>query len=77
MDGGRPLRVELGKEPLERIHDSQEFFKLLNFRGSKWRNLPGRSEVLQHLTQGVTRVPQEVQETPAHDYVRPPTREII
>ena len=77
MDGGCPLRIQLSEESFEGIHDTQKFFQLLNLRASEGRNLPRGSEVLQHLTQGVTRVPHQVQETPTHDYVRPPTREII
>ena len=76
MDGGCPLRVQLWKKPLKWIHDSQKFFQLLNLRGTEGGNLP-RAEVPQHLTQGVTRVAQEVKETPTHDDIRPPTWEII
>ena len=77
MDGGCPLRIQLSEESFEGIHDAQEFFQLLNLWASEGRNLPRGSEVLQHLAQGVTRVPHEVQETPTHDYIRPPTRETI
>ena len=77
MDGGSSLCIQLSEESFEGIHDTQKFFQLLNLRASEGRNLPRGSEVLQHLAQGVTRVPHEVQETPTHDYVRPPTREII